>query len=67
MLQCAHLTGIERANICRYVAELEKQGEIALVRKGLCPITGYRAGFYSTDPKLFSTKQLDLFGNGGKL
>jgi hypothetical protein len=60
MLECAYQTGIERANICRYVAELEKQGEIALVRKGLCPITGYRAGFYTTNKSLFPNIQQSI-------
>lgn len=49
MLQVAHMTGIERANICRRVAELRETDNIYLVRKGLCPITKHRAGFYTTD------------------
>lgn len=53
MLMVSVETGIERANICRYVAELEKQDRIYIVRKGICPITKHRAGFYTTNPELF--------------
>ncbi|RNI29778.1 hypothetical protein EFA69_09575 [Rufibacter immobilis] len=49
MLMIAHKTGIERASICRYVATLRKAGAIALVWKGFCPITHFRAGFYTTN------------------
>lgn len=50
MLMVSIETGILRANICRFIAELEKQGRIKLVRKGICPITKHRAGFYTTNP-----------------
>ena len=46
-------TGILRANICRYVAEWEKENLICIVRKGICPISKHRAGFYTTNPELF--------------
>lgn len=46
MLQVARITGIERANICRRVAELQDQNRIVLVCKSICPITKARAGFY---------------------
>lgn len=39
MLMVAIETGIERANICRYVAHLKKAEKIEVVRKGICPIT----------------------------
>lgn len=55
MLMVAHETGIERANICRYVAEWREYDKIAVVRRGFCPITHFRAGFYTTDPALFPT------------
>lgn len=48
MLQVARITGIERANICRRVAEFQDQNRIALVFKSICPITKARAGFYVT-------------------
>lgn len=53
MLMVSVETGILRANICRYVAEWEKQNCIRIVRKGICPISKHRAGFYTTNPRLF--------------
>lgn len=53
MLMVATETGILRANICRYVAELEKRNSVRLVRKSICPISKHRAGFYTTNPELF--------------
>lgn len=54
MLMVSVETGILRANICRYVAEWEKQNCIRIVRKGICPISKHRAGFYITNLKTFS-------------
>ena len=53
MLMVSIETGILRANICRYVAEWEKENRICIVRKGICPISKHRAGFYTTNPDLF--------------
>ncbi|MET3730702.1 hypothetical protein [Moheibacter stercoris] len=53
MLMVSIETGILRANICRYVAEWEKENLICIVRKGICPISKHRAGFYTTNPDLF--------------
>ncbi|WP_041341572.1 hypothetical protein [Runella slithyformis] len=53
MLQAARVLKIERANICRYVSKLRKAGKIAVIKKGLCPITHHEAGFLTTDPKKF--------------
>jgi len=55
MLMVSIETGILRANICRYVAEWEKQNRIRIVWKGICPISKHRAGFYTTNPELFHT------------
>lgn len=52
MLEVSAETGIRRANVCRYVGKLRMRGQIAVVRYGLCPISKYRAGFYTTDPEL---------------
>lgn len=58
-------TDIMRENICRYVAILQEQGKIAVVKTGRCPITGYSGvNYYTTDPELFparTTSQLSLF------
>ena len=53
MLMVSIETGILRANICRYVAEWEKENRIYKVRQGICPISKHRAGFYTTNPDLF--------------
>jgi hypothetical protein len=53
MLMVSIETGILRANICRYVAQWKKDNRIRIVRKGICPITKHRAGFYTTNPELF--------------
>lgn len=53
MLMVSSETGILRANICRYIAEWEKQNYIGVVRKGICPISKHRAGFYTTNSELF--------------
>lgn len=55
MLMVSLETGVLRANICRYVAEWERKDCIRIYRKGYCPITKHRAGFYTTNPELFST------------
>lgn len=54
MLMVSIETGILRANICRYVAEWEKENRICIVQKGICPISKHRAGFYTTNPDLFT-------------
>ena len=54
MYEVALITGIERANVCRYVAELRKSNSIAVVRLGICPITRHdRVQFLTTNPALF--------------
>jgi hypothetical protein len=68
MLQVCIETGILRANICRYIAEMEEKGHIQIIRKGYCPYTHFVAGFYSTDEALFTkpdVSQLNLFDYGG--
>ena len=52
MLQVSVQTGILRANICRYVSELRKQDQITHIKKGICPISKFRAGFYTTDKEV---------------
>jgi hypothetical protein len=53
MLMVSIETGILRANICRYIAEWEKYNRVWIVRKGICPISKHRAGFYTTNPEMF--------------
>lgn len=53
MLMVSVETGILRANICRYIAKWKKQNSIILFKKGICPISKHRAGFYTTNPNYF--------------
>lgn len=53
MLMVSVETGIMRSNITRFVAEWEKENRISIVRKGICPISKHRAGFYTNNPELF--------------
>lgn len=48
MLEVARETGIERANICRYIAEFREADTVEVAFKNLCPITNHRANFYQT-------------------
>lgn len=52
MLQVAKKTGIERASICRRVAELRRQHSIYICGKRTCPISHDKAAFYTTSPKV---------------
>jgi len=62
MLQVATETGILRGNICYFVRDLQKHHEIALIRKGKCPVSKHTAGFYTTDPDLIPKPgQSELF------
>ncbi len=62
MLMLSHLTGIERANICRYIARLQRSNIVKLVKKAKCEITDFTAGYYTSDENQFpSRKQLNLF------
>jgi hypothetical protein len=46
MLQVSFETGVFRANICRFIAEWQREGRISLRHFGLCPISRHKAGFY---------------------
>jgi hypothetical protein len=54
MLMVSHETGVERANICRIVAQLRRGNKIKILYRDLCKITKHRAGFYTTDKALFN-------------
>lgn len=69
MFQVEKETGVVRPNICRFVAMMEEDGVIQLLYKADCPISGYRAGFYTTDRDLFRSMYpllLGLFEKGGE-
>ncbi len=57
MLMVSVETGILRANICRYVAKLRQYDNIRLIRKGICPISEHRAGFYQIKKEVQPWKQ----------
>lgn len=43
-------------NICRYVGMMREDGDIRIVRKGHCPVSGWIAGFYTTNPRFMPDK-----------
>ncbi|HMT75794.1 MAG TPA: hypothetical protein PKA77_17100 [Chitinophagaceae bacterium] len=56
---------IHRPNLCRYKRFWEKQGELAEVKKGRCPVTKHLAAFLTTNKALFpGTLQLSIFDAG---
>lgn len=66
MLMAARETGVERANVCRYVDSAIKQGTLFLIRYGLCAVSSHRAGYYSTDKRLLRMPlQMELFKEKG--
>ena len=46
MLDCAKAVGIERANVCRYVAELIDSGKVEKLYKGIDNTTKAKAYYY---------------------
>jgi len=52
--EVAQLCGVYRANVCRYVARLQRLNQIKVVRRGICPITKESGvEFLSTNPKFW--------------
>ena len=49
MLEVSKVTGVRRANICRYVAKWRKVDQITRIRTGICSVSKYPAGRYSND------------------
>ena len=63
MLMLEHRTGINRSNICRFIAKWRKQGVVHCIKKGLCAISKYQAGYYTTDKSLFPITNLKNYFN----
>lgn len=64
MLDVSLETGVLRANICRYVADIEDKGLIQLLYKTEDKHTKFTAGYYTTDKNLFhkeDNQQLNLW------
>lgn len=57
MLMVSIETGILRANICRYVSEMRKDGIIEPIGKGICRISKHGAVFYTTNDDVISNKK----------
>lgn len=55
-MQISRGLGIERASICRRVAELRDRNLVWVVKTGLCPITGERATFLTSNPDIQKTE-----------
>lgn len=51
-MQVARCLGIERASVCRRVAELQEEGKLWVVRKGIDPLTKERAEFLTCNPNV---------------
>lgn len=51
-MQVSRHTGIERASVCRRVPVLKKKGKIWSCGKRLDPITGCRAEYLTTNPRV---------------
>lgn len=64
MKECEVLTGIDRANICRYCRTFRQSESLYLVKKRYCSITKHRAGELTTNPDFAPPKrqfELSLF------
>ena len=46
MLMASRSTGIERASVCRYVANWIKANRITPVKSGLCQVSNHNAVYY---------------------
>jgi hypothetical protein len=65
MYECEKLSGINRANICRYNKTLRESKSIYFIGKRRCTISNRIVGIYTTNPKLVPIDpQLSLFPDG---
>jgi predicted transcriptional regulator len=54
MLEVAIYTNVRRANICRYISEMEEAGIVCLIAKRKCTISGHPfVGEYTANKGLF--------------
>lgn len=61
MLMIAHETGIERANICRIVADWRKAGMVYPVKRALCKVSKCPAQYLTTNPDFFTPHQKPFY------
>lgn len=62
MLMVSKETGIERANICRYVSAMQDSHKIKIVGRGKDPYSGFKAKFYLRDDAQLSIFFNDIHG-----
>lgn len=60
MLQVSRDTGIERSNICWFIRKERLAGRIYPMYKGYCPVSGYRAVFYTNSQQVLWTYYVNL-------
>ena len=58
--QVAVALNIYRPSVCRRKRTLEKRGQLAEIRKVICPITKHRASLLTTDPLQFPKHPVQL-------
>lgn len=47
------VSGVDRANICRFIAEWRENGRVCKIKTSICPVTKYpKVGFYTNDLEL---------------
>ena len=62
MKELSVTTGIDRANLCRYVRTMRLLKAIAVYKRSYCSITKRLVNKYTTNPDLFPiSSQLNLF------
>ena len=50
--QIAQCLNIDRSSVCARVGELAKDGRIFVVKRGICPITGFAATFITANRQI---------------
>ena len=54
----SYATGIPQKNICRAKRNLEKEGKLQEVSRGICKATGFKAYYLTTNTALFKQHYL---------
>jgi hypothetical protein len=56
-------TGVKQKNICRYKADLQRNGMLWEIEKKSCKVTGFKAYYLTTNPELapLVSNQLKMF------
>lgn len=51
-MQVAKCLNIERSSVCARVGELMDEGRIFIVKRGICPVTGFGATFITANKQV---------------